>query len=118
MSFRLLRGPVPHVIETFTFAEPADGTRLTYTGGARHRPLAAGPGLGSPGRRQLGAGGPGLPGRGQDRERTARGGVVAPGTEDSFDAMCRLTGVSSSPEVGCPESEAPKVVAVDLSVRS
>lgn len=32
MGFRLLRGPVPHVIETFTFAETADGTRLTYTG--------------------------------------------------------------------------------------
>jgi hypothetical protein len=32
MGFRLLRGPVPHVIETFTFEETADGTRLTYTG--------------------------------------------------------------------------------------
>ncbi|MDF2748788.1 MAG: hypothetical protein K0S98_3075 [Propionibacteriaceae bacterium] len=32
MSFRLLRGPVPHVIETFAFDETADGTRLSYTG--------------------------------------------------------------------------------------
>jgi hypothetical protein len=32
MSFRLLRGPVPHAIETFTIDEAADGTRFTYTG--------------------------------------------------------------------------------------
>jgi hypothetical protein len=32
MGFRLLRGPVPHVTETFAFDETADGTRLTYTG--------------------------------------------------------------------------------------
>jgi hypothetical protein len=32
MGFRLQRGPVPHVIETFTFEETADGTRLSYTG--------------------------------------------------------------------------------------
>ena len=32
MGFRLLRGPVPHVIETFTFEETADGTRLSYSG--------------------------------------------------------------------------------------
>jgi hypothetical protein len=32
MGFRLLRGPVPHVVETFTFDEIADRTRLTYTG--------------------------------------------------------------------------------------
>ena len=32
MGFRLLRGPVPHVIETFTFDETTEGTRLTYTG--------------------------------------------------------------------------------------
>jgi hypothetical protein len=32
MGFRLLRGPVPHVIETFTFDETADGTRLNYSG--------------------------------------------------------------------------------------
>jgi hypothetical protein len=32
MGFRLLRGPVPHVIETFTLDETADGTRLTYSG--------------------------------------------------------------------------------------
>jgi hypothetical protein len=32
MGFRLLRGPVPHVIETFTFDETADGTQLGYTG--------------------------------------------------------------------------------------
>jgi hypothetical protein len=32
MVFRLLRGPVPHVIETFTFDETADGTRLSYSG--------------------------------------------------------------------------------------
>jgi len=32
MGFRLLRGPVPHVTETFSFDETAAGTRLTYTG--------------------------------------------------------------------------------------
>ena len=32
MGFRLLRGPVPHVTETFTFDETAAGTRLTYSG--------------------------------------------------------------------------------------
>jgi hypothetical protein len=32
MGFRLLRGPVPHVIEAFTFDETTEGTRLTYTG--------------------------------------------------------------------------------------
>jgi len=32
MRFRLLRGPVPHVIETFDFEPIPDGTRLTYTG--------------------------------------------------------------------------------------
>ena len=32
MGFRLLRGPVPHVVETFDFAPTPDGTRLTYRG--------------------------------------------------------------------------------------
>jgi hypothetical protein len=32
MGFRLLRGPVPHVIETFIFDETADGTRFSYSG--------------------------------------------------------------------------------------
>ena len=32
MSFRLLRGPVPHVTEAFTFDEIADGTRFSYSG--------------------------------------------------------------------------------------
>ena len=32
MGFRLLRGPVPYVIETFTFDETGDGTRFTYSG--------------------------------------------------------------------------------------
>src|SRR5215204_3588068 len=32
MGFRLLRGPVPYAIETFTFDETANGTRFTYTG--------------------------------------------------------------------------------------
>jgi hypothetical protein len=32
MGFRLLRGPVPHVIESFTFDETADGTRFSYSG--------------------------------------------------------------------------------------
>ena len=32
MRFRLLRGPVPHVTETFTFGETAAGTRFTYCG--------------------------------------------------------------------------------------
>ena len=53
MGFRLLRGPVPHVIETFAFDETADGTRL-------------------------GGRGPRLYGRDQDRERTPRTGIVTP----------------------------------------
>jgi hypothetical protein len=32
IGFRLVRGPVPHVLETFTFEPTPDGTRLTYTG--------------------------------------------------------------------------------------
>jgi hypothetical protein len=32
MGFRLIRGPVPYVTETFTFDETADGTRFTYSG--------------------------------------------------------------------------------------
>jgi hypothetical protein len=32
IGFRLLRGPVPHVVETFDFAPTPGGTRLTYTG--------------------------------------------------------------------------------------
>ena len=32
MGFRLLRGPVPYVVETFTFAESDSGTRLRYDG--------------------------------------------------------------------------------------
>lgn len=32
IGFRLVRGPVPHVSETFSFEETATGTRLTYTG--------------------------------------------------------------------------------------
>lgn len=32
IGFRLLRGPVPHVVETFEFAPTQEGTRLTYTG--------------------------------------------------------------------------------------
>lgn len=32
IGFRLLRGPVPHVLETFELEPIATGTRLTYTG--------------------------------------------------------------------------------------
>jgi len=32
VSFRLLRGPVPHVVETFRLDEVGDGTRLRYDG--------------------------------------------------------------------------------------
>lgn len=32
IGFRLLRGPVPHVVESFNFAATSAGTRLTYTG--------------------------------------------------------------------------------------
>lgn len=32
IGFRLLRGPVPHVVETFTFAATNSGTRLRYDG--------------------------------------------------------------------------------------
>ena len=32
IRFRLVRGPVPHVAETFDFEEASTGTRLTYTG--------------------------------------------------------------------------------------
>jgi hypothetical protein len=32
IGFRLVRGPVPHVVEEFAFEETASGTRLTYRG--------------------------------------------------------------------------------------
>jgi Polyketide cyclase / dehydrase and lipid transport len=32
LAFRLVRGPVPSVVETLTLAPTRDGTRLTYTG--------------------------------------------------------------------------------------
>lgn len=32
IGFRLLRGPVPRVVEEFTFAETSGGTRLSYSG--------------------------------------------------------------------------------------
>jgi hypothetical protein len=32
VDFRLVRGPVPHVLERFTLTEQDGGTRLTYTG--------------------------------------------------------------------------------------
>ena len=32
VDFRLVRGPVPHVVETFTLAEQGEGTRLSYAG--------------------------------------------------------------------------------------
>jgi Polyketide cyclase / dehydrase and lipid transport len=32
VSFRLLRGPVPHVVEQFALSEDPGGTRLDYTG--------------------------------------------------------------------------------------
>ncbi len=32
VDFRLVRGPVPHVVETFRLHETTDGTRLTYEG--------------------------------------------------------------------------------------
>lgn len=32
VSFRLLRGPVPHVLETFELREAGDGTELRYSG--------------------------------------------------------------------------------------
>jgi len=46
MGFRLLRGPVPHVIETFTFDETRRRDPVQLHRRARHRPLAARPGLG------------------------------------------------------------------------
>lgn len=32
VEFRLVRGPVPHVVETFELTERGEGTRLAYTG--------------------------------------------------------------------------------------
>ncbi|TDO29877.1 polyketide cyclase/dehydrase/lipid transport protein [Kribbella sp. VKM Ac-2527] len=32
IDFRLVRGPVPHVVEKFVLSGDGDGTRLTYTG--------------------------------------------------------------------------------------
>jgi hypothetical protein len=32
IAFRLVRGPVPHVVETFALTETAEGTELLYTG--------------------------------------------------------------------------------------
>ena len=46
MGFRLLRGPAPHVTETFAFDETADGTRLSYSGELGTDLWRARPGLG------------------------------------------------------------------------
>ena len=42
ISFRLLRGPVPHVVERFELNPATEGTELEYIGEARRRPLAVG----------------------------------------------------------------------------
>lgn len=46
VDFRLVRGPVPHVSETFFLESLGDSTRLTYAGRTWYRPLGARPTLG------------------------------------------------------------------------
>ena len=58
VDFRLLRGPVPHVVERFTLQDDSGSTRLH--GRARHRLLATRPLVGRPGGEQVGSGRTGL----------------------------------------------------------
>ena len=69
VDFRLLRGPVPHVVEAFVLSEQAGGagTRLAYDAGYPGRPVGVGSALVRAGRAPLGADGGGLAGCGQGR---------------------------------------------------
>jgi hypothetical protein len=75
VDFRLVRGPVPHVVEAFELTEQAGGasTRLVYDGEIGADLWGGGTALVRAGRGALGADGGGLAGWGQGRGRTARG---------------------------------------------
>ena len=73
VDFRLVRGPVPHVVEAFELGEQAGGARhaADLRRGYRGRPVVGGAVLVCAGCAALGGGGRGLPGHGQGRSRTA-----------------------------------------------
>ena len=73
VDFRLVRGPVPHVVEAFVLTEQAGGagTRLAYDGEIGADLWLGGTALVCAGRAALGADGRGLPGGSQGRSRTA-----------------------------------------------
>jgi hypothetical protein len=73
VDFRLLRGPVPHVVEAFVLSEQAAGAGRGWPTTGRSGPTCGvGSALVCAGCAPLGADGGGLAGGGQGRGRTAR----------------------------------------------
>ena len=73
VAFRLLRGPVPHVVERFTLHADAGATRLDYLGELGTELLAARPLVGGPGGPQVGSDRVGFPRPRPRRSRTKNG---------------------------------------------
>lgn len=77
IDFRLLRGPVPHVAESFVLRPADGGTELAWVGRAGNRFVGAWPVLGQQGGRRVGGGGPELDEGGDQRGRAAHGARAA-----------------------------------------
>jgi len=77
VDFRLVRGPVPHVVEAFTLAEQPGGagTLLAYHGEIAADLWRLGPVVERVGGAPLGADGRGVAGGGQGRSGAARGSI-------------------------------------------
>ena len=71
ISFRLVKGPVPHVVERYELQPHDGGTAFDYRGRAGHRPLDARSVVGERDRPRVGA-----DRRDVDRERPRRGGAA------------------------------------------
>lgn len=83
VSFRLVRGPVPHVVETYELHDDSAGTRLVYAGELGHRSVGARQLVGRPCGAGVGARGRGLPRRDRRRGRAA----CRPGTGERSSAV-------------------------------
>ena len=79
IDFRLVRGPVPHVVEEFTLTERPEGTRLEYRGELGTDGWAIGSMVGSRRGQQVAGGGRGHARLRQDRSRTPRRTPLGPG---------------------------------------
>ena len=73
VDFRLVRGPVPHVVERFALDEADGTTRLEYSGEARDGLLGRGPMVGRSGRSQVGGDRVGVAGPHTGRSRATSG---------------------------------------------